>query len=409
MPTFQYQLRDRSGKITKGQIEAVHAREAAAKIRVEGSYIVNLQPVSAARRSLGAAKAQQRPVGRVKLKDLLLFTRQFAVMVRAGVNLVNCLNLLAEQTENRYLGYVIGDIRRQVESGEALHAALGKHPKVFPPIYIHMVEAGEVGGQLETVLIRLTEHIERDFTLQKKVIGALTYPAIIACVAVLVVLLLLTVVMPTFIGMFVNSGVKLPWITQLLINFSNFLNQYWYVVFSILGGTAFGLFKYKGTPGGKRKFDYLLFSAPVVGPVIQKLGVARFTRTLATLLDSGVAIITSMEVVERAVGNAVITDAIASARANLTRGTSLAAPLAEMKIFPKLVTQMIAVGEETGELSDMLNQVAEFYEREANYAVEALTAMIEPMVIVFMGVVVGGIVAAVMMPMFEMSTGATLR
>ncbi len=407
MPSFEYSVRDKRGQALKGTMDAPGIREAAVKLREEGYYITSLQPRGEAK--AGAEKQTKVFQKKVQLRELLIFTRQFGVMIRAGVNLASCLSLMTQQTENPYFASVIHQIRRNVEGGETLHGAMAKYPKIFPTIYIHMVEAGEASGQLETVLFRLVEHLEREFELKKKVTGAMTYPAVVVVVAIGVIFGLMTFVLPNFLGMFRDANMELPPVTLLLMATSDMFVKYWYLILAALVGTVLGFKLYYDTPTGRRKVDKFLFNLKIIGPVIQKLASARFSRTLATLLESGLMITISLEMVERAVGNTVVADAINKARVNITQGTGLAKPLMERKVFPPMVTQMIAVGEETGELSTMLNQVADFYEREAGYAIESLTTLIEPAIMVCLGGVVALVVAAVMIPMFSLSSGGTLK
>jgi type IV pilus assembly protein PilC len=407
VPSFVYQVRDRNGAISRGEIEAAGIREAAAKLRDQGLFISSLRPAGESRAQSERKGAGGR-VRRIALRDLLLFTRQFAVLIRAGVNLSACLKIMEEQAENPLLAEVITGIRRDVESGNPLHQALERFPKVFPSIYIHMVEAGETGGQLETVLERLAEYFEREFMLRKKIIGALAYPVVIAVVAVIAVVLVMVLIMPVFVEMFTEAGVELPGPTKVLIAISNFLSAYWYLFLFLAVAAGVGFNFYRKTPQGKMAIDRLLYRMKIIGPVVQKTVVARFSRLLATLLDSGILITTSLEIVERAVANGVIASSVAKARVNLTKGSGLAGPLADTGVYPAMVTQMIAVGEETGELSTMLNEIADFYEKEAGYAVEGLTAMIEPAVIILMGLAVGVIVISVVMPMMQLSSGAAL-
>ena len=407
MPTFVYQARDRNGAVSRGEIEAAGIREAAAKLREQGLFISSLQPAGAGRVQTEKKGAGGRG-GRVVLRDLLLFTRQFAVLIRAGVNLSACLKIMEDQAENPALAEVIAGIRRDVETGNPLHQALERFPKIFPSIYIHMVEAGEAGGQLETVLERLADYFEREFMLRKKITGALAYPLVIAVVAVIAVVLVMVLIMPVFVEMFTDAGVELPVATKILIAVSNFLGAYWYLLLLFVVAAGVGFNYYRKTPQGKMKIDQILYRMKIIGPVVQKTVIARFTRLLATLLDSGILITTSLEIVERAVDNGVIASSVAKARLNLTKGSGLASPLAATGVYPAMVTQMIAVGEETGELSTMLNEIADFYEKEAGYAVEGLTSMIEPMVIILMGLAVGVIVIAVVIPMMQISSGATL-
>jgi type IV pilus assembly protein PilC len=303
---------------------------------------------------------------------------------------------------------VIAGIRRDVETGNPLHQALERFPKIFPSIYIHMVEAGEAGGQLETVLERLADYFEREFMLRKKIVSALAYPVVIAVVAVIAVILVMILIMPVFVEIFMEAGIELPGPTKVLIAVSNFLGAYWYLLLLFVAAAAVGFSFYRKNPRGRMAIDRLLYRMKIIGPVVQKTVIARFTRLLATLLDSGILITTSLEIVERAVANSVIASSVAEARLNLTKGSGLAGPLARTGVYPAMVTQMIAVGEETGELTTMLNEIADFYEKEAGYAVEGLTALIEPAVIVLMGLVIGLIVVSVVMPMMQLSSGAAL-
>lgn len=408
MPSFEYSVRDKRGQALKGYMEAPGIREAALKLREEGYYITSLQPRGEVKAGL---KSQTNKMfqKKVTLRELLIFTRQFGVMIRAGVNLASCLNLMTQQTENPFFASVIHQIRRDVEGGDTLHGAMAKYPKIFPTIYIHMVEAGEASGQLETVLFSLVDHLEREFELKKKVTGAMTYPAVIVVVAIAVVFILMTAVIPQFLTIFTDAGMELPVLTRVLIATSDMFTEYWYIILLLLTGTVGGIRFLYNTPKGRQSIDRILYNLKIIGPVIQKLASARFSRTLATLLNSGIMIIPSLEMVERVVGNTIIASAIAEARLNITQGTGLAKPLIEKGVFPPMVTQMITVGEETGELSRLLEQVADFYEKEAGYAIETLTSLIEPAIIIVLGVVVAIIVAAIMIPMFEMSSGATIK
>jgi type IV pilus assembly protein PilC len=406
MPVFLYQVKDKNGRAVSGQLDALTMRDAAAKLRDDGYFITSIRPKGS---NVSAKKGGLSGLGgKVKLNDLLVFSKQLAVLIRAGLNINTCLRILNEQTENKNFATVLAQIRAEVEGGEALYVAIKRRPKIFPAMYTHMIEAGEASGQLETVLDRLVEHLEREFELKKKVTGAMVYPAVIAMVATAAIFVLMIFVVPTFTQMFTDSGMELPGMTQLLVNTSKVFANYWYILIAALAGIVFGFKYYHSTPAGRNSVDKLLFGMIVVGPVIKKLVAARFTRTLATLLDSGVLVTNAMEIVERAVGNAVVAAAINKARVSVTKGSGIAAPLAETKILPVMVTQMIAVGEETGELSTMLNNVADFYEKEAGYAIEGLTSLIEPAIIVCMGVVVGAVVVAIYLPMMDISSGATM-
>jgi type IV pilus assembly protein PilC len=406
MPVFLYQVKDKNGRAVSGQLDALTMRDAAAKLRDDGFYITAIRPkgMSASAKKSGFLGLG----GKVSLKDLLLFSKQLAVLIRAGLNINTCLRILYEQTENRNFATVIGQIRAEVEGGEALFTTFKRRPKIFPAMYIHMVEAGEASGQLETVLERLAEHLEREFELKKKVKGAMIYPSVIAIVATVAVFVLMTVVVPSFTKMFTDSGLELPGITKFLIAVSDVFSRFWYLILGGLIGLVVGFKFYYDSKNGRFVIDKFLFTAIIVGPVIKKLAAARFTRTLATLLDSGVLITNAMEIVERAVGNTVVAGAINKARVSVTKGSGIAVPLADTRTLPLMVTQMIAVGEETGEMSTMLNNVADFYEKEAGYAIEGMTSLIEPAIIICMGLAVGVVVAAIAFPMMDLSSGAAI-
>lgn len=412
MPVFQYQAKEKSGRVVAGVLEAANLREAANKLREDGYFITSLTVKGGVGKDTGksgAAGLNGLLAQKITLKDMVVFTKQLAVLIRAGLNINNCLRILAEQTENKQLALIIGQVRADVEGGEALHVALKRHSKYFSSMYIHMVEAGEASGQLETVLERLADGLERDFELRKKVTGAMTYPAVIVVVMIAALFVLMTVVVPTFTQIFTDNGMELPLITKLLVQTSDFFTRFWYLLLGGLIGLVVGFKYYYSTPAGRKAVDKAMYGLGIVGPVIQKVVAARFTRTLATLLDSGVMITNAMEIVERAIGNTVVAGAISKARISISKGTGIANPLAETHTLPLMVTQMIHVGEETGEISKMLNNVADFYEKEAGYAIEGLTSLVEPLIIVAIGLVAGLIVFAIYIPMFDINSGAALR
>lgn len=410
MPSFAYVAKDRSGKTSRGTVTAATASEAAGMLRLENLIVVQLDAVGA--KSSTSAKGANKPElserGRVALKEKMFFTKQFYVMLKAGLGMILCLNNLYNQTENKYFKHVINEIRKDVEGGVSLSVAMAKFPKVFEKIFVHMIEAGEASGKLDTCFLRLNEFFEREYKLRKKVTGALVYPIIIIIVAILAVGILMTFVVPMFASMFSDSGKALPLITQIVMGISNFLRNFWYLIPVFVAACIFGYRAARKNPKGSAVLDQIWLKAPIVGDLILKLAVSRFTRTLATLLDSGVPIIQSLEIVQRAVNNAVVGGLIQKATLSVSRGTGLAAPLGDSNIMPPMVTQMISIGEETGDLSRLLAEVSDYYDKEVEYAVENLTAMIEPVIIVFLGGVVGVIVVSIYLPMFDLSSGATL-
>ncbi|MBA2848010.1 type IV pilus assembly protein PilC [Thermosulfuriphilus ammonigenes] len=337
---------------------------------------------------------------KVKAKELVVFTRQLATMINAGLPLVQALDALAHQQENKTFKEIIQNIKADVEGGLSLTEALKKH-KCFDNLYTNMVQAGEMGGNLDEVLMRLATYMEKSLKLKKKIKGALTYPAIVVSISVIVVTIILLFVIPVFEKMFSDFGKALPLPTQIVIAISNFVKNY---ILAIIGGIILGsmaLKRYYATEKGRRQIDALILRVPVFGPLIRKVAVAKFARTLGTLINSGVSIIEALKVAAATAGNKVVEEAILNVRANITEGRSIADPLEESGIFPHMVVQMVAVGESTGALDTMLNKVAEFFEDEVDATVEALTSMIEPFMIVFLGGTIGGIIVAMYLPIFQ--------
>lgn len=411
MPSFNYVVKDRSGKTSQGVMEALSMGEAATKLRQDGMFIVQINPVGqrmGSSISKGTKGNQISSRGRVSLKNKMFFVKQFHVMLKAGLGMIVCLNNLYAQTDNKYLRYIINEVRKDVEGGLPLSSALSKFPKVFDKLFIHMLEAGEASGKLEVSLERLYDYFDQEYNLRKKVVGALTYPAIICLVAVGVVIALMAFVLPIFADIFISSGVELPFLTRALLAVSGFIRNYWYVLVLILGILIAGYKMAEKNPKGREIIDEFWIKFPVIGDLIRKLVTARFSRTLATLLESGVPLLQSLEIVERAVSNSVIAKGINAAAIGVNRGTGLAQPLQESGVFPIMVSQMVTIGEDTGELGHMLDEIASYYDKEVGYALANLTSMIEPLIIIMLGGVVGCIVAAIFIPLIEMSTGATM-
>jgi type IV pilus assembly protein PilC len=343
---------------------------------------------------------------KVTNKDIVIFSRQFATMIDAGLPLVQCLEILASQQENKTFKKVLIDVKGSVEGGSTFADALGKHPKVFDDLYVNLIAAGEVGGILDTILNRLSGFLEKAEKLKTKVKGAMTYPVTVIIIACLVVTGLLIWVVPIFEDMFSSFGKALPAPTQMVVNMSEFLQSSWYIIIAVLAAIFYGLKHAYKTKKGRLILDTIILRIPVFGNLIRKTAVARFTRTLGTMLSSGVPILEGLDIVSRTSGNVVIENSIQKARKSLSEGKTLAEPLMETKVFPSMVTQMIAVGEQTGALDAMLNKIADFYEDEVDAAVDSLTALIEPMLMVFLGVVVGGLVIALYLPIFQLAGAA---
>jgi type IV pilus assembly protein PilC len=336
------------------------------------------------------------------MRDIVIFTRQFSTMINAGLALVQALDILAKLSENKALKDVTLAVVFDVESGHTVADALRKHPKAFTELYVNMVAAGEAGGILDTILMRLATFMEKNDALVRKVKGAMIYPGVIMSVAAIAIVVLLIFVIPTFERMFASVGLALPLPTRVVIGASKFLQGYWWVVIAVVVvGFRMGK-KYYATPDGKLTIDRLMLKAPVLGDVLRKSAVSRFTRTLGTLIGSGVSILDGLEITAKTSGNRVIQDAIMESRASIAGGETIAAPLQKSAVFPPMVISMISVGEQTGGLDEMLSKIADFYDEEVDAAVSGLLAMMEPLMIVFLGVVVGGMVVAMYLPIFDM-------
>jgi type IV pilus assembly protein PilC len=399
MAVFLWEGKDRTGNAQKGEIAAEN--EAAVRNQLRAKRVtptrIRLKPKSLFSGQMGAR--QQR----ITVKDVVLFTRQFSTMIDAGLPLVQGIEILASQQTNKSLKQVLTDIKETVESGSTFADALKRHPKVFDDLYVNLVAAGEVGGILDTILNRLSVHMEKAEALKKKVKGAMIYPVIVMVVAVGVITILLVFVIPIFAKMFGEFGKELPAFTQLVMGISDFMRK-WIVPMIIAGAIGVFMFKkYYATPKGKAVVDDLVLKAPVFGDLIRKVAVARFTRTLGTMISSGVPILDGLDIVARTAGNKTIQTAIESVRKSVSEGRNFAEPLSETGVFPPMVVQMIAVGESTGALDAMLGKIADFYDEEVDSAVDALTTMLEPALMVFLGGTVGALVVAMYLPIFTMA------
>ncbi len=399
MPVYTWKGRTTGGEIQTGELTLDSQEEALAALRKKRIIITSVREKKA------SVKFTLPKLGSgVSTRDLAIFTRQFATMINAGLPLVQCLDILSKQTEKEYFRNVIGQVMREVEAGNTLAESLAKKEnlRVFDELYVNMVEAGEAGGILDDILGRLATFIEKAEALKRKIKGAMVYPAVVMTVAIMATCFMLIFIIPTFARMFTGFGAELPLPTKIVMGMSSFLRSYWWAMLGSLGAGFFALQRYRRTDRGQLAVDRFLLKVPVLGDVIRKGAVARFTRTLGTLISSGVPILTGLEITARTSGNRVIQEAIMAARASIREGETISAPLKVSNVFPPMVVQMISVGEETGALDDMLTRIADFYDEEVDTAVDSLTSLIEPIMIVFMGSVVGGMVVAMYLPMFKL-------
>ncbi|MDD3719474.1 MAG: type II secretion system F family protein [Actinomycetota bacterium] len=402
--TYSYRVRDRQGKIISGKLEAENEASVSQRLREMGYFIIGVEEEKASltKKELHIFKPK------VKQKDITVFTRQFATMINAGLPLVKCLNILAEQTESPALTEIITDVQHEVEMGRSLSEALAKHPDTFKELYSSMVKAGEIGGVLDDVLLRVANTLESEDEIRRRIKSAMTYPIAMLGISVLLLVVMLIFVVPTFERMFSDMGANLPFLTKIIITVSHFLVSWKgaILVIALIVGIVF-LRRWLKTPNGRRKLDALKLRLPVFGSLFHKMSLSRFSRTLGTLVASGVPILQALEITSNTVGNVLVADAVDSVRAGVKEGDSIARPLGQSPLFPPMVTQMLAIGEETGALDTMLNKVSDFYDSEIAATVEALTSLLEPLMIVGLGVVVGTIVIALYMPIFSLITQFT--
>lgn len=398
---FEYEVRDRTGGRQSGQIEGSSKAAVAKALRERGMIPVKVEE----KKQDGLQKEIKIPglTDKVKLKEVAIFSRQFATMVNSGLTLVRALSVLEQQVENPELRRVIADVKGRVEQGSSLSAALEHHPKVFSELYIAMIKAGEVGGALDETLERLADTLEGQVGLRSKVKSAMAYPIVVLGLITVIVIAMLAFVVPMFEGMYNDLGGELPLPTRVLIGISGILKSFWYVAFILTIGGIIGFRRWIKTDSGRRTFDAFKLKVPIFGKLTHKVGISRFTRTLSMLSRTGVPILQALEIVSVTAGNRLMSDAIDDVRVAVKQGESLTNPLERHDIFPPMVTQMMAVGEETGALDTMLSKVADFYDREVEDTVGALTSLIEPLLIIVMGVTVGGILIALYLPMFNLA------
>ncbi|SDC03627.1 MULTISPECIES: type II secretion system F family protein [unclassified Candidatus Frackibacter] len=398
---FHYKARDKDGDLLEGAIEAETRDIVVDRLKGKGYFVTSIE----AEEESSDLGEQLKQLKKVKLQDLALFCRQFATMINSGLSLVRSLDILVEQTDHPKLKDAIMSVQENVESGMSLSKALEQEKKVFPQLFISMVEAGEAGGILDDVLLEMADHFENENDMKQKVISALAYPVVISLVAIGVVVFLVTVILPTFVDIFAGMDQQLPLPTRLLLGFSNLFSSYWYVVVGLVAVIAFGIYRYYQTDKGRRKIDWILLKTPLFGDLITKISIVRFSRTLGVLIQSGVSILDGLEVVSKVVSNSIISDKIRESRKSISSGDSIVSPLRQSKVFPQMVLQMIRIGEETGSLDEMLAKIAQFYDQEVEHKVESMVSLIEPALILVLGVVVGSIVVSMMLPMFNMMSG----
>jgi type IV pilus assembly protein PilC len=395
MATFVWRGRTLAGEAQSGEIDVARQEEALELLRRKKILVTSL-------RAKGGFKLPKFGGVSVSTKDLAIFTRQFATMISAGLPLVQCLDILAKQSSKPSFGRVIAEVTREVESGSTLADALGRHKTVFDDLFRNMVAAGEAGGVLDEILMRLATYIEKADALKRKVQGAMVYPTVVLTVALGATAFMLIFIIPTFAKMFSDFGGELPLPTKIVLFFSNALQMLWWAIILAMVAVGVAFSRFYSTEGGRRTIDAMMLKLPVLGDVLMKGAVARFTRTLGTLIASGVPILAGLEITARTAGNKIIAEAIMTARASIREGETVAAPLKASGVFPPMVVQMISVGEQTGALDEMLTKIAVFYEAEVDSAVDAMTSIIEPVMIVVMGGIVGGMVVAMYLPMFKL-------
>jgi type IV pilus assembly protein PilC len=394
--TYAYKVRDRSGAIIEGFLEGDNEQLLIAKLRDMGYVPVSVTPRSRSLLTVSLGRGKK-----VALKDVVIFTRQLATMVNAGLTILRALTILTEQTQNKALAEVARELTADIERGLSLSQAVARHPKVFPPVYLSMVRAGETGGALDTIMLRMADTLEKQLELKGKIKSAMSYPVAVSGIVVVIVTAMLLFVVPMFKKMYDDLGGTLPVPTQILIKLSGVVTGYWWLLALLGFGGTFALRRWKATPAGRLRFDGFKLHLPVFGKLIHKTAVARFTRTFGSLVRSGVPIMESMDIVSQTSGNAVMGAAVVEAKERVRIGEPVSAALGAYPVFPPMVVQMMAVGEETGVLDEMLEKIADFYDREVSATVDSLTSLIEPLLMVFMGVSVGGMVVSLYMPMFQ--------
>ncbi len=400
MAAFAYDAINAQGLEISGLIHAQDASAAREQLQMRG-----LLAHALAERNPAGEGGATSPFKKVKTKSLQVFARQFATMIAAGVSVVQALVTLEEQTDDKYLAEVIADVRSEVEGGVILSKALAQHPKVFNRLFVAMVEAGESSGTLDTVLDRLAVQIEKEAQIKRRVKGAMVYPAVVISFASLVLTFMLLFIIPVFVNVFDDLNGELPKLTQIVMKASYALRHYWFIIFPAIAGLIFGFRRWKQSDSGRKVWDRFKLKIPMkIGDVVHKIALARFSRTLSTLVSSGVDIIKALEITGATSGNWVVEQSLADIRVRVHEGVPISQPLQEDPVFPAMVAQMVKIGEETGELDNMLGKVADFYEDEVDSSIQSLTSIIEPILMILVGIMVGTIVIAMYLPMFKMLT-----
>jgi type IV pilus assembly protein PilC len=399
MAVFIWEATTRKGEVKKGELDVTDENALRGMLRRQG-----FKSITVKKKPKDLSEYLPFLKGKVKEKDIVVFSRIFSTMINAGLPLIQCLELLAQQEQNKAFKKIITTIKEDIEGGSTLCDALKKHPEVFDDLFVNLVAAGESGGILDVILNRLSSYMEKAAKLKSKVKGAMTYPASVLVISVAVVSLLLLKVIPVFQKMFEGMGGELPGPTQFLVNASQFMQDYFMFMIGGVVAVGYSFKKYYQTEKGTLVIDALILKSPVFGPLLKKVAVSKFTRTLSTMMTSGVPILEGLNIVSRTAGNKIIENAIQKTRQSISEGKTIAEPLAETKIFPSMVVQMIAVGEATGALDAMLSKIADFYDDEVDAAVDAMTALLEPFMMVFLGGVVGGMIIAMYLPIFKMAT-----
>ncbi len=402
---FHYKVRDARGNLITGMLEAEDKRLVIDKLRQSGYIITSVQVQNA------GLPVQEQLAGwrKVTLKDLAITSRQFATMISSGLTIIKCLQVLAQQTSNKKLREALTDILQEVEGGSSLSRALGKHGKIFPNLFVSMVRAGETGGILDVVMERLADYYEKEHELREKIKTATRYPLVISVFAMLVIVFMLMTVLPTFATMFTSMNAVMPLPTRILMGVSDLLRDYMLIWFFLVGVGIFLLVQYIKTSKGRERYERLQLKVPVLGELVKKIGIARVCRTLGTLVNSGVPILQALDVVSSVADNTVMQKALANVRESIREGEGISGPLMATGIFPAMVTQMIAVGEETGSLEMMLNKISDFYDKEVKNLVDSMTSLIEPFLIIFLAVVVGGIAISIILPIADLYNSLNLR
>ncbi len=395
MALFEYRVRTKEGKVAKGLIEETSLEKVQEFLHSQGLLIISINKKK--------GKARRVTSGKVKPDEIVVFSRQLTTLIESGIPLVQALEILSEQVKNPYFKQVILEILRNVKEGTSFNSALAKFPKVFSDFYVSMVRAGEASGKLAEILNRVSGYIEDALSLQRKIRSSLAYPIIVISMAIVITAFLILKVIPTFKGIFDMLGGELPLPTRVLIGISDFSRRWFLLILGVLIVLGIVLKKLSTTPKGKRKIDERLLRLPIIGELIRKIAVAKFCRTFSTLVSSGVPVLQSLDIVGRTAGNKVVEEAVASAKKFVQEGESISEPLARSGVFPPMVIRMIAVGEKTGKLEEMLSKIAQFYEEEVDAAVAGLTSMIEPLIIGFLGIVIGGIVVSLFLPILKIT------